>query len=117
KRKLNEMVEGVSKSYNVKVTGGVTDYYPPVVNDKILFKVIKDALKDDQIIDLKPYMFAEDFAFYQQEIPGLFSFIGCGNEKKGWIHPLHSCYFNFDESILMNGLNYYIKVGKQLQIF
>jgi amidohydrolase len=117
KRKLSDIVDGVSKSYGVTITGGVTDYYPPVINDSALYHEVEKALKDELVVHIKPYMFAEDFAFYQQVVPGVFSFIGCGNEKRGWTHPLHSCYFNFDEKILLNGLNYYIKVAKQLHIF
>lgn len=117
KDRMNDMVHGTELSYGVKISGGVTDYYPPVVNDSNLYQLVKKALHKNTIVDLKPYMFAEDFAFYQQEVPGIFSFIGCRNKEKGWIHPLHSCYFNFDEKILVDGVNYYIAVSKELNLF
>ncbi len=117
KNRMSEIVRGVELSYGVEITGGVTDYYPPVINDSKLYHMVKNALDTNIVVDLKPYMFSEDFAFYQQEIPGIFSFIGCRNEEKGWIHPLHSCYFNFDEKILVNGVNYYITVSKELKLW
>ena len=47
----------------------------------------------------------------------MFTFIGSRNTKKGYIYPLHNERFNFDEKILMNGLNYYIELSKALGLF
>ena len=44
-------------------------------------------------------MIAEDFAFYQRKIPGVFLFLGTGSGI-----PLHNCRFNFDESVLQTGI-------------
>ncbi len=52
-------------------------------------------------------MLAEDFSLYQQEIPGLFFFLGAGNPEKGFTHPLHSAQFDFDEEILCKGVEVY----------
>jgi metal-dependent amidase/aminoacylase/carboxypeptidase family protein len=40
-------------------------------------------------------------------VPGVFVMLGTKNEKKGYIHPLHSCYFQFDESVLIKGVELY----------
>lgn len=117
KTKITDMIHGIEHSYGVEVTGGIVDYYPAVINDSNLYRLVKSALDEKQTAELKPFMFSEDFAFYQRAVPGIFTFIGSKNEKKGYIHPLHSNYFNFDESILMNGLNYYIAVAKKLDLF
>ena len=53
----------------------------------------------------KPVMISEDFSFYQQEIPGVFLFLGTGEEI-----PLHSDHFRFDEEILEKGLETYKKL-------
>jgi N-acetyldiaminopimelate deacetylase len=57
-------------------------------------------------------MISEDFSYYQQEVPGLFFMLGAKNEEKGFIHGLHSMNFNFDETILGNALDVYIKLLK-----
>ena len=49
-------------------------------------------------------MIAEDFAWYQQKVPGVFLFLGSRNEKLGYVHPLHSDRFQFDEEILLTGI-------------
>jgi len=48
-------------------------------------------------------MISEDFSFYQQEIPGLFLFLGTGTNI-----PLHSDNFDFDEDVLNTGLKVYL---------
>jgi hippurate hydrolase len=47
----------------------------------------------------EPLMTAEDFAFYQREIPGLFLHLGTGVDTK-----LHSPAYTLDESVLITGV-------------
>ena len=76
--------------------------YPPVINDADLFDEAKRIL-DDALEKLpEPLLIAEDFAFYQQHLPGLFMLLGTGTGI-----PLHADTFNFDESVLLNGLQAY----------
>jgi len=46
---------------------------------------------------------AEDFAFYQEKIPGLFFFLGITPPETKPV-PKHSPYFLVDESALILGL-------------
>ena len=50
----------------------------------------------------EPLLIAEDFAWYQQWLPGMFLLLGTGTGI-----PLHSDRFDFDESILVAGLDVY----------
>ena len=60
-------------------------------------------LAPDRLVPLKePALIAEDFSFYQQELPGLFFFLGTGSDQ-----PLHSDRFCFDESVLEQGVALY----------
>ena len=87
------------------------DLYPVVHNDPDIVAMIeKEIIGECEYI--KPLMASEDFAFYQQKIPGMFTMLGTKNVKKGYIHPLHSCYFNFDENVLIKGVELYIKIAK-----
>jgi len=40
-------------------------------------------------------------------IPGMFFFLGSGNGEKGFTASLHSAEFDFDESILVTGVETY----------
>jgi metal-dependent amidase/aminoacylase/carboxypeptidase family protein len=39
-------------------------------------------------------------------------FLGCRNEDKGFTFPLHSSKFNFDEEVLLLGVQIYVNIIK-----
>lgn len=109
---MREIEQGIEISYHVKIYNKVKDYYPPVINDHELFSNLKNALREDQYKLIDPMPVSEDFAFYQQKVPGVFVMLGSRNEKKGYIHPLHSDQFQFDERILIRGVELYQTILK-----
>lgn len=117
KRKMMDAKLSIESFYGVSIDDFIVDYYPAVDNDSALYEEVKASLKDHEIVELKPMMFSEDFAFYQKEVPGVFSFIGTKNVNKDFIHPLHSNFFNFDEKVLLNGLKYFIDIVQYKKIF
>ena len=81
--------------------------YPAVVNDNNLHQHVKRVgqlvLGPENVKEGERVMASEDFAFYQELIPGILFNIGIGNEKVGSIHPPHSPYFFLDEEVLPIG--------------
>lgn len=75
--------------------------YPPVTNDSGLFQKALAALPELELLP-EPLLIAEDFAWYQRYLPGVFLLLGTGEKT-----PLHAADFNFDESILTVGLSAY----------
>lgn len=116
KERMKNINKGLEEMFSVNINLEIRDLYPPVVNDHDLYHLVKSLINGKNIINLKPLMIAEDFSYYQQEIPGYFLMLGSRNEKLGYIHPLHSCYFNFDENILFSGLEIYIKICQRLMV-
>jgi metal-dependent amidase/aminoacylase/carboxypeptidase family protein len=55
-------------------------------------------------------MIAEDFSYYQQQIPGVFLYLGSRNEERGYTWPLHSDRFQFDEDIMLTGIQLYKEI-------
>jgi metal-dependent amidase/aminoacylase/carboxypeptidase family protein len=39
--------------------------------------------------------------------------LGCGNESKGIIHPLHSAFFDIDEEVLMIGVELFTEAVRR----
>ena len=58
---------------------------------------VRAALPGLELLDA-PLMIAEDFAFYQRALPGVFLLLGTGDTP-----PLHADTFDFDESVLEAG--------------
>ncbi|MBE0700118.1 MAG: amidohydrolase [Acholeplasmataceae bacterium] len=117
KDKMKAIDSGVERLFGVNVDAIIRDCYPPVVNDANLFETVKGCLESNEYEVLKPMMFAEDFAFYQRVVPGLFVMLGSRNETREFVHPLHSCFFNFNEDILVKGVELYVKIGEALGLF
>ena len=74
--------------------------YPPVVNNPELFALASAHVNIEELPE--PLLIAEDFAFYQRHLPGVFMLLGTGTTT-----PLHADTFTFDESILVSGLEAY----------
>lgn len=103
--KMTDYIEGLKVAYGCEIELDFREMYPPVVNDAELCKGFKAVNGDAfEIEAIEPQMIAEDFSEYQQVVPGLFVFLGIRNETKGHVFPLHNSKFNFDEAVLLNGI-------------
>jgi amidohydrolase len=58
----------------------------------------------DGLVNPPPQMVAEDFAFYQQRIPGFYFFLGVANPAKHITAMWHTEYFDLDEDALLIGM-------------
>jgi amidohydrolase len=52
---------------------------------------------------VKPFMGGEDVSYFQEQVPGVFWFLGTRNPGREFTHPLHSPLFDFDEAVLPVG--------------
>lgn len=106
---LHQYVLGLIKEYEkqgIRINCSFNDGYPTVFNDVKLIEKIRTVLPT--IVELeKPQMIAEDFSFYQKEIAGIFFFLGIGTHI-----PLHSDIFDFDEDVLINGVELYKTISR-----
>ena len=55
-------------------------------------------------------MTSEDFSWYQKYMPGMFFFLGLGDTP-----ALHTSDFNFDESILTKGADFFEELAEKYQ--
>ena len=83
----------------------MSEGYPAVMNPGELYRKVQ-ALVDFEELD-EPSMTAEDFAWYQKNVPGLFFFIGLGDTP-----ALHADNFDFDETILVKGADFFEKLAE-----
>lgn len=112
KERLNKNAQGVAMAHESIIDVCIRDMYPPVNNHEKLFKYFKRAIPEENLQIIDPLMISEDFSYYQKEIPGLFFLLGSQNHGKGYIHGLHSNQFNFDEKILLIGVEAFYRILK-----
>lgn len=111
-KRLKEVVEGqatVHRCIGVTEILGAPDYpmYPAVVNDERLHNHVENVgrslLGPDKVKPGEKIMAGEDFAFYQQLVPGVMFGIGIRNEVVGSVHTAHNPHFFVDEDVLPIG--------------
>ncbi|MMZ66911.1 N-acetyldiaminopimelate deacetylase [compost metagenome] len=89
--------------------------YPPVVNNKEeaarFFHEATSIFGAEQVQETPKIMPAEDFAYYLQQLPGCFMFVGAGNPDKGASFPHHHPKFDFDEDVLLGGVRLFIAMA------
>jgi metal-dependent amidase/aminoacylase/carboxypeptidase family protein len=83
--------------------------YPPVINDEGLYDIFKELIPPESRVRFRKVMLSEDFSYFQKEVPGLYIGLGTGNEEKGYNKNLHTSDFNFDETVLLKGLEASLK--------
>ncbi|KAJ9679886.1 hypothetical protein PVL29_021711 [Vitis rotundifolia] len=109
-KRVKEVIEGQAAVHrcNAYFYRTEEDYLlPAVVNDEVMhqhvLRVGKFLLGPENTQVANKVMAGEDFAFYQEVIPGVMFGIGVRNEQVGSVHPLHSSHFFLDEAVLPIG--------------
>jgi amidohydrolase len=105
---LDQVAEGIARSYGGKRHLTVNMEYPSVFNDQEMSAEFKasagEILPTDKIIDLQsPSMTGEDVAYFHQRVPGVHWLLGTANSARGFTHPLHSPFFDFNEDVMSLG--------------
>ena len=101
----------ISYGATASVKYGVA-HHPAVINDKEAVKTAlegaKKIFKEENLVKIPRMMLGEDFAIYQKRVPGVFAFVGAGNEEIGRDYPNHSDKFNIDEKALIISTELYV---------
>lgn len=64
---------------------------------------LKKVFGPQGLVQTDPSMGGEDFACFQAKVPGVFLFLGVGNEEKGIVHQWHNPRHDADENSLRFG--------------
>ena len=101
-RQIIALLKGLEMATGAGISMQTIVHYPYVANPRALvekFYTVLDSM--DDVVLVEPVMAAEDFAEYQQEVEGMFMFLGVNGGRGG--APLHSSKFDFDEEVLLVG--------------
>lgn len=108
------ILDSIMNSYSKNNISGVPSYdlniqhgYPVLFNDPVFTEKASEILKSKFAhvnTHAKPIFGAEDFAYYLQEVPGMYAILGTRNAEKGIVEGNHSCSFDIDEDVLVTGV-------------
>ena len=104
---LSDIGRAVEKETGCTVKLHLSDGYPAVMNPPELYDRVRGCVPFRELES--PSMTAEDFSWYQKTLPGLFFFLGLGD-----VPALHTDTFDFDESILLKGADFFEKLAETL---
>jgi hippurate hydrolase len=107
-QKLQEAAAAVEAKFGCTVQLTFGDSYPAVMNDPALLERVKKAADFSELE--KPSMTAEDFSWYQRYAGGIFFFLGLGD-----VPALHATNFDFDESVLEKGADFFEKLAEDFR--
>lgn len=105
---LHCLAAEVEQETGCTVTVDINEGYPAVINPEELYDRVKACVS---FADLEePMMTAEDFAWYQRYLPGIFFFLGTGDSP-----ALHTDTFDFDETLLEKGADFFEELAKKFR--
>lgn len=107
------IVEQVCKIHRCTCEIDITHENIPLINNEEMTALARETALEvftdkERIIDNQTIA-SEDFSEYSERVPGVFMFLGTGNEKIGTHIPHHHPKFNIDEKTLPKGVEILIR--------
>ncbi len=108
KNRIDQILKGVTMGAGASYHYEFNEGYPAVVNTRWATEILKRTAVEmigEENVELMedPIMAGEDFAFYQQEFPGVFFLLGSGSKQADSQHPWHHPKYNVDERCMQTG--------------
>lgn len=103
--RLLEIAGEVEEQFGCEVRVHTSNGYPAIHNPPELCEKVQSIVPFEQLPE--PSMTTEDFSWYQRYLPGMFFFLGLGDSP-----ALHSDNFDFDESVLPRGADFFEKLAE-----
>ena len=113
---LKRTCEGIAAGFGVQIECRYLPGYPPTVNTAMEAAVCCAAAQavapvQPVIIDARPSMGAEDFAYFLQHKPGAYVWIGNGPGEGGC--TLHNPHYDFNDDIIPVGAAYWVELARR----
>ncbi len=107
-RRVREVIEGVAAACGAEVDLDIVSLTPAVINDAGVAEVVRAAagavVGSENVSSDVRTMGSEDAAFFMQQVPGCYFFLGSANAERGLNAPHHNPRFDFDEDVLPLGV-------------
>jgi len=114
-KRMKEMVPAIAKAYRAEATIDIAKGYPITYNDPSLTKQMLPSLQaaagKDRVVEIKAITGAEDFSFFQKEVPGLYFFLGGMTPGNTTPFPHHTPDFYIDEGGLLLGVKTFVQMS------
>jgi amidohydrolase len=107
-QRMREVIESVAAACGATAELEVTRLTPAVVNDAGITEVVRAAAEavvgPENVSTGERTMGSEDAAYFMQQVPGCYFFLGSSNASRGLDAPHHNPRFDIDEDALALGV-------------
>jgi amidohydrolase len=105
---MKETLQSITAAYGATFElrfeeGAAVTFNEPKLVEETL-PTIRRIVGNENTLSIKPFMPAEDFAYFQKVSPGFYYFLGVGNRAKGITAAWHTPDFDIDEESLVIGV-------------
>jgi amidohydrolase len=111
--RLKQLAERVAATHGCKCEMKWFRENIPLINDagmtQLMTVVAHEILGGREQVVPYASMASEDFSEFSARVPGVFVFVGTGNELKETHYPHHHPRFNIDEAVLVTGVELMVK--------
>lgn len=120
KTKFDKLCDGIAKTYGATCEVVWREGYPVLINDPRIAAICEEVLsesfhlKSPEDREDPRSMGGEDMAFYLQQVPGCFLFLGAHNEEVGACFGHHHPRFTIDEDSLPLGVELFLQCVDRL---
>jgi amidohydrolase len=113
--RIGKIVQGVCDSMGARFELNFDFGYPPTVNDPFMADLVRRCAEEvvgpGKVLEPEPTMGGEDMSYYLQRAKGCFFFLGVGRSGGA---PIHNAKFDFNEDLLLLGVETYCRLALEL---
>ena len=106
-RRIHEIADGIAQTYDMKAEAKYIRLYPAMYNTPNEVaeakRIAEEVLGAENVGEFPRTMGGEDFANYQEKVPGAMCFLGVRNEACGAVYAQHHNCYQVDEAMLVKG--------------
>jgi len=118
-RRVEDIIAGVCQSHGASYDLNYWRIYPPVINDSRVADLVRSVANTivetpTGVVPECETMGGEDMAFFLEQVPGCYFFLGSANPELGLNYPHHHPRFDFDETALGMGVETFVRCVEQL---
>lgn len=115
KKRIIELVEGLTAQYESEVDVSYVEGHPPVINNDMLVKSLeacgKEIFGSERVSLIKdPSMGADDFGYFAEHVPSVYFRLGIQKDGEP-VYDLHHPKFQFDDKILECGVSIFTSIA------
>jgi len=118
-QRVEEIIAGVCQTHGASYDLNYWSMYPPVINDSRIAELVRSVANEvvetpAGVVPECQTMGSEDMAFFLEQVPGCYFFLGSANPDLGLNYPHHHPRFDFDETALGMGVEMFVRCVEQL---